>query len=116
MPKALKAQKYMLQTQGFYRLGKFYKPGEPFEIAEGTYPPLKAVSYPDGEPVWTPEMWEQYLADRAADKETRKKLSSSPVTASPLFVKPEAVEQVEDPSTMSEKGKAKPKQSKDKLD
>jgi hypothetical protein len=36
-------QKYILETEGFYRSGHYYKPGEPFEMAAGMRPPSRAI-------------------------------------------------------------------------
>jgi len=36
-------QKYILETEPFYRQGHYYRPGEPFEIAAGTTPPTRAI-------------------------------------------------------------------------
>ena len=36
-------QKYILETEACYRSGKYFRPGEPFEIQEGTKPPSRAI-------------------------------------------------------------------------
>jgi hypothetical protein len=61
-----------MHNRPFYRSGRYYKPGEPFTIQEGTLPPRDAVDAQTGEPHWTPEM----LATAEAERRERKKLKA----------------------------------------
>ena len=74
------AQQYTLPDRAFYRLGHYYKPGEPFTIAEGTRPQVDALKYPSGEPAWA-----------SAEHEKAARLEAKAKAAAPMFATPEVL-------------------------
>jgi hypothetical protein len=74
------SQQYTLPDRGFYRLGHYYKPGEPFTIADGTRPQRDALKYPSGEPAW-----------ESAEHEKAARMEAKSKAAPPMYATPEVM-------------------------